>query len=166
MAARARQHLAEEALRGIKIALHQEIHRVPMLINRPIQIVPLAANFDAGLIKPDRAAVRARKPCCSRLGTRARGTSPPLSVMSTVSIHEDKPAHFQGRLGEHINEYIHGWTAKRGVPIGNLTRAQKQELVRELADDGAFCGSHAAAYISKILQMGRATVYNYRRDLK
>ncbi|MCA0339834.1 MAG: helix-turn-helix domain-containing protein, partial [Proteobacteria bacterium] len=90
-----------------------------------------------------------------------------LSAMSTVSIDQGKPAAlFKEDWHERVNEYVHGWTTKRGLMIADLTRAQKQQLVRELAEDGAFSGKHAAAYISKILQMGRATVYNYLRDTK
>jgi predicted transcriptional regulator YheO len=38
--------------------------------------------------------------------------------------------------------------------------------VGELASDGAFGGKHAAAYISRVLQMSRASVYNYLRAAK
>lgn len=90
-----------------------------------------------------------------------------LSTLSTVSIDEGKPAAlFKEDWHERVNEYVHSWTTKRGILIADLTRVQKQELVRELADDGAFSGKHAAAYISKILQMGRATVYNYLREAR
>ena len=88
-----------------------------------------------------------------------------LSQLATVSHDAEKPASlFKDDWHERINEYIHGWTGKRGVAVADLSRAQKQELVRELADIGAFTGKHAAAYVSRILQMGRATVYNYLRE--
>ncbi len=87
-----------------------------------------------------------------------------LSQLATVSVDTEKPAAlFKDDWHERINEYIHGWTLRRGVAVTDLTRAQKQELVRELAGIGAFSGKHAAAYVSRILQMGRATVYNYLR---
>lgn len=50
--------------------------------------------------------------------------------------------------------------------IAGLSRAQKLQLVGELAADGAFGGKHAAAYVSRVLQMSRASVYNYLRVAK
>ena len=64
---------------------------------------------------------------------------------------------------ERINEYVHGWTVRHGVRVADMNRMQKRRLVLELSKDGAFGGKHAAAYISRVLQMGRATVYNYLR---
>jgi predicted transcriptional regulator YheO len=90
-----------------------------------------------------------------------------LGALSTVSVEDGKPAAlFKEDWHERVNEYVHSWTTKRGVLVGDLSRDQKQQLVRELAEDGAFSGKHAAAYISKILNMGRATVYNYLREVK
>ncbi|MBL9055368.1 MAG: PAS domain-containing protein [Rhodobacteraceae bacterium] len=67
---------------------------------------------------------------------------------------------------ERINQYVHGWTARNGTSVADLSRAQKRQLVGELASDGAFGGRHAAAYISRVLQMSRASVYNYLRAAK
>ncbi len=130
-------------------------------------------NFDGRRLKSVSAVLRATddRPiailCINIDVSHIQAAMQVLSTMARVSIDEGKPAAlFKEDWHERVNEYVHGWTAKRGLAIADLTRAQKQELVRELADDGAFGGKHAAAYISKILQMGRATVYNYLRDLK
>ena len=42
-----------------------------------------------------------------------------------------------------------------------MSRTDKQALVIALSSDGAFGGKNAASYISRILGMGRATVYKY-----
>lgn len=87
-----------------------------------------------------------------------------LSAMSKVAVDQEKPAAlFKEDWHERINEYVSAWARRQGVAIADLSRSQKQQLVRELAEDGAFSGKHAAAYISRVLQMGRATVYNYLR---
>ena len=52
---------------------------------------------------------------------------------------------------------------ERGLTILEMSRTQKQQLVTDLAGDGAFGGRNAAAYISRVLGLGRATVYNYLR---
>src|SRR5215217_1107549 len=49
------QHLAEEALGRVEIALgrEQEVDRVSVLVDGPVQIAPLAADLDVGLVDPD-----------------------------------------------------------------------------------------------------------------
>jgi len=80
--------------------------------------------------------------------------------------HSQPAALFNEDWHERINQYIHQWTQSKAVTIADMTRDQKRQLVLELASDGAFGGKHAAAYISRVLQMGRATVYNYLRAAK
>ncbi|URK89331.1 helix-turn-helix domain-containing protein (plasmid) [Rhizobium sp. RCAM05350] len=50
---------------------------------------------------------------------------------------------------------------RAGLIIAGLTHEQKQQVVKDLSTDGAFGGKNSAAYISRILGMGRATVYKY-----
>ncbi|WEZ82392.1 PAS domain-containing protein [Rhizobium sp. 32-5/1] len=85
-----------------------------------------------------------------------------LSAFASVPVDHDKPASlFKEDWHERINEYIQNWTTSRALIIANLTRDQKQQLVKDLSADGAFGGRNAAAYISRVLGMGRATVYKY-----
>ncbi|WP_201859995.1 helix-turn-helix transcriptional regulator [Microvirga soli] len=87
-----------------------------------------------------------------------------LSALVAVPQSAEKPASlFKEDWHERINEYIQSWTRERGLSIAEMTRLQKQQLVADLAGDGAFGGRNAAAYISRILGLGRATVYNYLR---
>lgn len=130
-------------------------------------------NFDGKRLKSISAVLRATddRPiavlCINIDVSHIQAAIQVLGTLSTVSIDQGKPAAlFKEDWHERVNEYVHGWTSKRGLLIDDLTRAQKQELIHELAKDGAFSGKHAAAYISKILRMGRATVYNYLRDVK
>lgn len=85
-----------------------------------------------------------------------------LGAFVSVPVDHAKPANlFKEDWHERINEYIQTWTAARGLIIAELTRDQKQQIVRDLSADGAFGGRNSAAYISRILGMGRATVYKY-----
>ncbi|MBM6580415.1 PAS domain-containing protein [Microvirga sp. BT689] len=87
-----------------------------------------------------------------------------LSALVAVPQSSEKPASlFKEDWHERINEYIQSWTRQRGLSIAEMTRIQKQQLVADLAGDGAFGGRNAAAYISRVLGLGRATVYNYLR---
>lgn len=90
-----------------------------------------------------------------------------LTALTRVPLEAGQPAVlFQEDWHERINQYVHAWTARNGVVIAGLSRAQKLQLVGELAADGAFGGKHAAAYVSRVLQMSRASVYNYLRAAK
>jgi predicted transcriptional regulator YheO len=85
-----------------------------------------------------------------------------LSALVAVPQSLEKPAAlFKEDWHERINEYIQSWTRERGLTIAEMSRTQKQQLVTDLAGDGAFGGRNAAAYISRVLGLGRATVYNY-----
>ena len=55
-----RQHLAEEALGRVEVALggQQEVDRIAVLVDGPVEVAPLTADLDVGLINPDRTAVR------------------------------------------------------------------------------------------------------------
>ncbi len=90
-----------------------------------------------------------------------------LTALTRVPTGAGQPAVlFQEDWHERINQYVHAWTARNGVVIADLSRAQRLQLVGELAADGAFGGKHAAAYVSRVLQMSRASVYNYLRAAK
>jgi predicted transcriptional regulator YheO len=85
-----------------------------------------------------------------------------LTALVAVPQSPEKPASlFKEDWHERINEYIQSWIRARGVTIAEMSRTQKQQLVTDLAGDGAFGGRNAAAYISRVLGLGRATVYNY-----
>ncbi len=71
------------------------------------------------------------------------------------------PLLFKEDWHERINEFVQHWTRSRGLLVTALSRDQKRQLVADLSKEGAFGGRNAAAYISRILGLARATVYNY-----
>ena len=90
-----------------------------------------------------------------------------LSLLTRAPTNEGQPSVLvKEGWNERINQYIHGWTARHGISIAKMSRDQKRQRVLELASDGAFGGKHAAACISRVFQMGRATVYNHLRAAK
>lgn len=77
---------------------------------------------------------------------------------------EKSTALFKEDWHERINEYINAWVGQRGTTIAVMNKSAKKELVIDLARDGALGGRNAAAYIARVLGLGRATVYNYLRN--
>ncbi len=130
-------------------------------------------NFDGRRLKSVSAVLRdvggrAIGVLCINLDvTQLQSAIDLLALLTRVPPNEGQPAVlFKEDWHERINQYIHRWTGLHGTAIADMSRDQKRQLVLELASDGAFEGKHAAAYISRVLQMGRATVYNYLRAAK
>lgn len=67
---------------------------------------------------------------------------------------------------EKANSFIHMWLANNHLTISDLSRKDKRVLVEALYEEGAFKGKGSADYIANILSMGRATVFNYLREIK
>jgi predicted transcriptional regulator YheO len=126
-------------------------------------------NWDGRRIKSVSAVLRAGSKsvgilCINVDVSHFHAVMQTLTALVAVPQSAEKPASlFKEDWHERINEYIQSWTRERGLSIAELTRLQKQQLVADLAGDGAFGGRNAAAYISRILGLGRATVYNYLR---
>lgn len=129
-------------------------------------------NFDGRRLKSVSAVLRedgrAVGVICINLDvTHLHSAIELLNALTRVPSGAGQPAVlFKEDWHERINQYVHAWTARNGVVIADLSRAQKLQLVGELAADGAFGGKHAAAYVSRVLQMSRASVYNYLRAAK
>jgi len=129
-------------------------------------------NFDGRRLKSVSAVLRedgrAVGVICINLDvTHLQSAIELLTALTRVPLGAGQPAVlFQEDWHERINQYVHAWTARNGVVIAGLSRAQKLQLVGELAAEGAFGGKHAAAYVSRVLQMSRASVYNYLRAAK
>jgi predicted transcriptional regulator YheO len=124
-------------------------------------------NWDGRRIKSVSAVLRANGKavgilCINVDVSHFHAVMQTLTALVAVPKSPEKPTSlFKEDWHERINEYILTWTRERGLTIAEMNRAQKQRLVMDLAGDGAFGGRNAAAYISRVLGLGRATVYNY-----
>jgi predicted transcriptional regulator YheO len=70
-------------------------------------------------------------------------------------------ALFKNDLYEQINKFVHEYCLEHCLSLENLSREDKQQLVMQLKNKGAFDGKNAANYIARILKVSRATIYNY-----
>ena len=130
-------------------------------------------NFDGRRLKSVSAVLRDSEGraigvlCINLDVTHLQSAIDLLTTLTRAAPGDGQPAIlFQEDWHERINQYVHAWTARNSVAIADLNRAQKRQLVGELASDGAFGGKHAASYVSRVLQMSRASVYNYLRAAK
>lgn len=70
---------------------------------------------------------------------------------------------FKDDWREKINLFIDQHLRNNNKSIRALTKEEQQNLVHMLHQEGAFQGRNAAEYIGQVLNLSRATVYNYLR---
>lgn len=78
-----------------------------------------------------------------------------------VEMHESTQRLFTDDHYERVNLFIQNYCRERQVSVETMRKQDKQELVTELSNNGAFQGRNTASYIGRVLGISRATVYNY-----
>ncbi len=79
---------------------------------------------------------------------------------------EEQQNLFKDDLYEQITVFIRNYCQQNHLNIDNLNRNEKQNLILTLKNKGAFDGKNATNYIARILNISRATVYNYLKPTK
>lgn len=64
---------------------------------------------------------------------------------------------------EKINLYVSEYLKRESTTLKVLSKEKKQELIKALHREGAFKAKNAASYVADVLELSRATVYNYLR---
>jgi hypothetical protein len=65
------------------------------------------------------------------------------------------------RLADSLDHILAAMERKLGVPLADLDRKAKQEVVRSLEARGAFAVRHGVETVASALGVSRFTVYNY-----
>lgn len=68
---------------------------------------------------------------------------------------------FKDDWREKINQYVSNDLAEEGIELKHLSKDKKKALVAALHKEGAFQAKNAASYIADVLDLSRATIYNY-----
>ncbi len=75
---------------------------------------------------------------------------------------QPQPAElFKDDWREKINSYVSDYLARLGITLKLLNKEKKKALVLALHKEGAFKAKNAANYIADVLDLSRATIYNY-----
>jgi predicted transcriptional regulator YheO len=78
--------------------------------------------------------------------------------------HQNQPETlFKDDWREKINLYVSEYLKKEGVILKMLSKEKKRDLIKALYREGAFKAKNAAAYVADVLDLSRATIYNYLR---
>lgn len=86
-----------------------------------------------------------------------------LGWMGGLDTKEQPDVLFKNDWKEKINAFVADYLQKEGLSLKTITKEQKQELVRTLHRKGAFQAKKAASYAAEVLEISRATIYNYLR---
>jgi len=71
---------------------------------------------------------------------------------------------FKNDWREKINMYVSSYLKQNALHLESLDKSEKKRLLIALHKEGAFNTKNAALYIADVLQISRATVYNYLKD--
>jgi D-arginine utilization repressor len=87
-------------------------------------------------------------------------------LLSTAIVQPQPDALFRDDWQDRVNVFLNHWLQERKLTLSMLTREHKRELVAALYAEGAFAGKSAANYVAKLLALGRATIFNYLKELR
>lgn len=86
-----------------------------------------------------------------------------LGWMGSLDTREQPDVLFKNDWKEKINAFVADYLQKEGLTLKTITKEQKQGLVRTLHRKGAFQAKKSASYAAEVLEISRATIYNYLR---
>lgn len=75
--------------------------------------------------------------------------------------HPQPAVLFKDDWREKINSYVTDYLAQAGTTLKMLNKEKKKALVLALYQEGAFKAKNAAHYVAEVLDISRATIYNY-----
>lgn len=70
---------------------------------------------------------------------------------------------FQDDWKEKINLFVSEYLKEKGIGLKLLNKEMKKDLINSLHREGAFKAKNAATYVADVLDLSRATIYNYLR---
>lgn len=72
---------------------------------------------------------------------------------------------FKNDWREKINLYVSSYLKQHALRLESLDKAEKKKLLLSLYQEGGFDTKNAASYAAEVLQISRATVYNYLKEM-
>lgn len=87
-----------------------------------------------------------------------------LNELLVPDVDEGGEEMFKNDWQDQIHLFIHKYLDDNSLQLETLNTKQKKELVYDLYNQGAFAATNSANYIAALLQMGRATIFNYLKE--
>lgn len=129
------------------------------------KIVYPKINFDGRLIKSISVPIHDNWLICINVDISLFNKMKDLGELLLNTQQMNPPdSLFKNDWQEKLHIGIHDFLQKNGWNFDLLTHQQKKETTKHLFDNGAFSEKNAADYIARVLQLGRATVFNYLKE--
>jgi predicted transcriptional regulator YheO len=129
------------------------------------KIVYEKINFDGRLIKSISLKIENKWLICINCDVSVFNHMKNLSAELLSNDSMDKPKSlFNNDWQEKVHVAIHDFIQKNGWYFNKLLNHNKKEIIKYLFDSGAFYEKNAADYVSSVLKIGRATVFNYLKE--
>lgn len=87
-----------------------------------------------------------------------------LNELLAPEVENEPEEIFKNDWQDQIHLFIYKYLDDNSLTLETLNTKQKKELVYGLYNQGAFEATNSANYIAALLQMGRATIFNYLRE--
>lgn len=88
-----------------------------------------------------------------------------LFILDLIKPAMERPDFlFKNDWREKINMYVSSYLKQQALRLESLDKVEKKKLLFALHQEGAFNTKNAASYVADVLQISRATVYNYLKD--
>jgi len=129
--------------------------------------VYLKTNWDGRKIKSASATLRDQKGkaigllCINLDLTKWEELHQFLGGWLNSITHSQPSVLFKDDWREKINSYVSDYLTKAGTTLKLLSKDKKKALVLALHHEGAFKAKNAASYVADVLDLSRATIYNY-----
>ena len=134
------------------------------------QIVYPKINFDGKVIKSISIPIKNNDSVvaimCLNVDVSVFSQMQQLAQAFLIPSNNQPEALFKNDWQEKVHQALYFWLNKEGLRIESLTNAQKKKVVEEMYAQGAFHEKKAADYMSSILGLSRASVFNYLRELR
>ncbi|MCS5711988.1 helix-turn-helix transcriptional regulator [Candidatus Berkiella aquae] len=130
------------------------------------QIIYPKINFDGKLIKSISVLLENKWLLCINCDISVFSKMQNISEL-LLSVASSQPRSlFVNDWQEKLHLTIHDYLQKNNLSFENLHSSDKKDLVKYLLALGAFNEKKAADYVAKILDLGRATVFKYLKELR
>lgn len=124
-------------------------------------------NFDGRLIKSISVPLSDQWLMCINCDISIFSQMQALSNKFLQTSSENQPESlFKSDWQEKLHIGIHRYIQEKQWQFDTLSAAAKKELVKHLFNIGAFHEKNAADYVAKVLNMGRATIFNYLKEFR
>lgn len=81
-----------------------------------------------------------------------------------TSLPQHRQEFFKDSMDDQISIFVQNHCRENNLSFEALTKSDKQELILKLKESGAFNAKNAPTYIARVLNISRATVYNYLKE--